>query len=123
MNARARAVRGALLAVAILVAGLSAGLAWPGLRVVLAAAGFVGYVGLAGRAVRSLDADTLVFSGRRADARRRAHAAIRAGLATGAIGNFLAARAAVPRSPGRERRRRPRPGWPAFPHTVSPKTH
>lgn len=123
MDAGVKTVRGALLAVAMLVAGLAAGMAWPGLRVVLAAAGFVGYVGLAGRVVRNLDADTLVFSGRRTEARRRAHSAIRAGLATGAIGNFLAARAALPRSPGRDRRKRPRPGWPAFPHPVSPKTH
>ncbi|HKD17238.1 MAG TPA: hypothetical protein VKG23_05155 [Thermoanaerobaculia bacterium] len=121
MDARVKAFRGFLFAVVILVAGLAAGLAWPGLRVVLAAAGFVGYVVLAGRVVRDLDADTLVFSSRGAEARRRAHSAIRAGLATGAIGNFLAARAAVPRAPGRERRRRPRPGWPAFPHQVSPK--
>jgi hypothetical protein len=123
MDAKVKAVRGAFLAIAILVAGLAAGLEWPGLRVALAAAGFVGYVGLAGHVVRDLDADTLVFSGRRAEARRRAHDAIRAGLTTGAIGNFLAARAVATRSPGRERRRRPRPGWPAFPHPVSPKTH
>lgn len=123
MSAKHNSARGALIAVAVLVAGLVAGVVWPGLKVAFAGAGFVGYVWLSSRVVRDLDADPLVFAPRSLTQRRRAaSSAIRAGLAAGTIGAFIAGRSASV-WPGRERRRRPRRSWPGLSHTASPKTH
>ncbi|HKD19026.1 MAG TPA: hypothetical protein VKG23_14330 [Thermoanaerobaculia bacterium] len=122
MDAKQETVHCALLAVAVLLAGLAGGLVWPGLRIVFAGAGFVGYVWLSSRVVRGLDADRVVFATRAQEERRRAaRTAVRAGLAAGTIGAFIVGRSAsVP--PVQERRRRPRPGWVGFPHPASPKT-
>jgi hypothetical protein len=117
MDEKRKAIRLGGLAVVILLGGGVLALLLPKLEVEVAAAAFVGFVLVAGRALAVSHADDLVFesTGSR-NSERAARSAVHAGLAAGTIGALALGRAAAPGA-GRSSRKASSPRT-AFPRSL-----